>query len=253
MIKASRNDIYDDANLAQFYDSANGEQVKKRVDFTFCRKLAQNATSVLDLGCGTGEFATSISEVCTVTGAEPATAMLDIARTRKGGERVNWVQGDAQALRLDQKFDLIVLTGHTFQVFLEQSEQMAVLKTIAHHLAPNGQFIFDSRNPDFPAPKTRRTGQKTVRMSHEVHGEIEAWNASTYDKATDVLSYENGYRVLKTNKEFSATAQIKYTPQPVLAEMIEEAGLSVESWFGAWDGTAFTPEAKEIIPLGGRA
>ena len=44
-----------------------------------------------------------------VTGADPASAMLDIARSRPGGERVEWVEADARSLSLETRFDLILL------------------------------------------------------------------------------------------------------------------------------------------------
>ena len=75
--------------------------------------------------------------------------MLDIARDRNRDEAVRWLEGDARDLRLDEDFDLILLTAHAFQVFLTEAERAAVLATIAVHLAPGGRCFFDSRNPGF--------------------------------------------------------------------------------------------------------
>ncbi len=44
--------------------------------------------------------------------------------------------------------------------------------------------------------------------------------------------------------------QTRKAQRAVLAELIDTAGLAVDHWFGAWFGTAFTPESREIIPLG---
>ncbi len=51
------NALYDDPGLAQFYDLAN----RWGPDFDFCRHLARDASSVLDLGCGTGELAAALA------------------------------------------------------------------------------------------------------------------------------------------------------------------------------------------------
>ncbi|HTE82339.1 MAG TPA: class I SAM-dependent methyltransferase, partial [Reyranella sp.] len=136
--------LYGDPDLAQFYDLENGWAE----DLDHCRNLAEDCASVLDLGCGTGLFAASLRQ-CDVVGVDPAAAMLDIAAKRPDGDRVQWIQGDARTVRLDRRFDLVVLTGHAFQVFLSDEDRAAVLRTIAAHLAPEGRFIFDSRNPDF--------------------------------------------------------------------------------------------------------
>lgn len=240
------NALYDDPALAQFYDLAN----PWREDFDFCVKLAKSGFRVLDLGCGTGMFAAALGEKCMVTGVDPALGMLEIARTREGGGAVTWVAGDARSLRLETEFDLVVLTGHTFQVFLDEDEQASVLATIAAHLKPSGRFIFDSRNPNFVAPKTRESGSNEHRVVHPEHGEIETWNESSYDLTRDILSYENGYRILASGKEFTAKAQIKYTSRDKLARLMNTAGLRVDEWFGDWQGTAWHAESREIIPFG---
>src|SRR3546814_7113595 len=63
-------------------------------DFDFCRRLAAEAKSVLDLGCGTGELAVALSEGCDVVGVDPAPAMIEVARRRPGGDRVTWIEAD---------------------------------------------------------------------------------------------------------------------------------------------------------------
>src|SRR5262245_41523617 len=110
--------LYDDPDLAQFYDLENGWAA----DLDHCRDLARGCSSVLDLGCGTGLFAAALAreQDAEVVGVDPAAAMLDVAPARPGGERVRWVQGDARSIRLERRFDLVVLTGHAFQVFLSR-------------------------------------------------------------------------------------------------------------------------------------
>ena len=246
MPRRSPNALYDDPELAQFYDARGAA----RPDFDYCRTLAQDTASVLDLGCGTGELAASLAAGRAVTGIDPAGAMLDIARERTGGDKVEWVETDARTARLDKRFELVVLTGHSFQVFLAADDQAAVLATIAAHLAPGGRFVFDTRNPAQPARKGRSPDETRRQFRHPRLGTVEAWNASTYDDDTGVLTYENAYRVLNTGDVFSATAQIRYTPQPNLSVMIADAGLAVDDWLGDWHGAPFQPTSPEIIPVG---
>lgn len=135
--------LYRDAELAQFYDLDNGWAD----DLEFCRGLAEDARSLLDLGCGTGLFLSCLEGERRLVGVDPAAAMLEIARHRAGGERVTWTEADARHFRADQSFDLVVLTGHAFQVFLTEADQRALLASIAALLAPEGRFIFDTREP----------------------------------------------------------------------------------------------------------
>lgn len=252
VVPRQTSDLYADKNLAQFYDGQN----TGRADFAYCRKLAEGAPSVLDLGCGTGVLATQIalsgSAGRRIVGSDPAKAMLDIAVTRDGGDRVAWVEASAETFNLEERFDLIMLTGHAFQVFLTRDQQQAVLATIARHLSPTGQFIFDTRNPAFPARKERTREETLQQFEHDDLGPVEKWNISTYDEKSGILSFSNGYRILKTGEVHEAEEQIRYTPKDVIAALIEEAGLTVESWLGDWGGTAFSAEAREIIPIGRR-
>jgi SAM-dependent methyltransferase len=242
--------LYRDPALAQFYDLENGWAD----DLDYCFGLAADARSVLDLGCGTGQLAARLAEGPaggrTVVGVDPASAMLEVARARTGGDGVTWVQSDAQALRLDRRFDLVLLTGHAFQVFLSDDDQRAALATIARHLAPAGRFVFDSRNP--AAQEWREWGPEASRriLRHPSLGPVEAWNDAAQDPATDIVTYETHYRVVASGALFSASSRIRFTDREVLAARLAEAGLAVERWLGDWRGGAFAPDSREVIPLG---
>lgn len=247
MTKPPGEPLYRDPDLAQFYDLMNGWDA----DFDYCAGLAGEVASVLDLGCGTGQLAAALAADRAVTGVDPAAAMLDIARARPGGDGVDWVRGDARSVRLDRRFDLVLLTGHAFQVFLTGEDQKAALSTIAAHLKPGGRFIFDSRNPAYPAPKTRNRDEPVRRLDHPRLGEVDVRGQSSYDEGAAVLTYEYSFLVKRTGNVLWATAQqIRYTPRDDLAAMIEGAGLAVETWLGDWQGNPFHPTAKEIIPIG---
>jgi ubiquinone/menaquinone biosynthesis C-methylase UbiE len=239
--------LYDDAALVQFYDLENGWGA----DFDFCASLAQEARSVLDLGCGTGELAAALSATCEVVGVDPAAAMLAVARQRPGGDKATWVAADARDVRLGRRFDLVLLTGHAFQVFLTPEDQRAVLSTIARHLTPRGRFVFDSRNPDAEAWRDWTPNLSRRTPTHPALGSVEAWNDVAHDAASGIVTYETHYRIVSTGKHLTAASRIRFTPKEGLESLIAEAGLHVTRWLGDWRGNAWTPASGEIIPLGG--
>jgi len=208
--------LYDDPDLARFYDLENGWAP----DLEYCARMARDAGSVLDLGCGTGLFLASPGTQPR-TGVDPAAAMLEIARRRPGGEAVTWIEADARTLALDQRFDLVVLTGHAFQVFLTEPDQRAVLAAIARHLSPQGRFVFDSRNP--AAVEWREwmpdTSRRTLR--HPDLGRVESWNDAAQDPATAIVTYRTFYRVAATGRTLSAASRIRLTPPPRLATLLD--------------------------------
>jgi SAM-dependent methyltransferase len=236
--------LYSDPQLAQFYDLENGWAE----DLDYCAALAKGCTSVLDLGCGTGLFAASLTH-CEVVGVDPAAAMLEIAAKRPGGDRVRWMRGDARTVRLERRFDLIVLTGHAFQVFLTDADRAAVLRTIAHHLTPEGRFIFDSRHPAFRQWRAWTPANSERHIEHPLMGRVRAWNDASCDETTGVVTYGTFYQ-LADGRLHSSQSKIAFASQERIASLIAAAGLAVDRWLGDWSGSPCTPTSSEIIPVG---
>ncbi|MET1025773.1 MAG: class I SAM-dependent methyltransferase [Dongiaceae bacterium] len=238
--------LYGDVQLVQFYDLENDWSA----DCDYCSHLAETARSVLDLGCGTGRLAAALAGSRFVTGVDPAAAMLDVARTRPGGDKAHWIEADARNLRLEDRFDLVLLTGHAFQVFLTPGDQQAVLRTIAHHLSPSGHFIFDTRNPAREEWRGWKPAPSERMLEHPDLGPVKAWNDATHDAMTGVVTYETHYEVVGTGQLFSAASKIAFPTKAALAGMSDAAGLVIDNWLGDWQGAPYSAASKEIIPLG---
>ena len=246
MTNVTSTGLYSDPELAQFYEVND----HNRQDYDVICRLAKGSKTILDLGCGTGVLSARLAKSANVVAVDPAGAMLDIGQERYNELDIEWVEGDARNLRLDRKFDLIVLSGHAFQCFLTKTDQQEVLNTISAHLAIEGRFVFDSRNPYFPHSKERTKDQTYRRFNHSKFGEVEAWNESNYDEKSGILTYSNSYKLPGTGETKSAEEQIKYSPKPELIELVNKAGLDVVECFGAWDETPFMETSREIIFIG---
>jgi 2-polyprenyl-3-methyl-5-hydroxy-6-metoxy-1,4-benzoquinol methylase len=136
---------YHDPRIAAIYDLAN----PSAQDTDFYVSLAgPHPCDILDLGCGTGTLCCALAERGhQVTGVDPAAAMLAVARTKPHAERVEWVESSAQSFKSQRRFDLIVMTGHAFQVLLTDAEALSVMATMRDHLRENGRISFETRNP----------------------------------------------------------------------------------------------------------
>ncbi|MEL6645083.1 MAG: class I SAM-dependent methyltransferase [Pseudomonadota bacterium] len=244
----SAEPLYTDPFFVSFYDLQN----RWAADFDLCARLAQSASSVLDLGCGTGELAAHLAQTHRVTGVDPAPAMLDIARTRPGGDRVQWVQSDAASLDLGDQFDLITMTGHAFQILLTEADQRTTLATIRRHLAPSGRFILDMRNRAafevtlWNPPYTRKV------IDHPAHGQVTVETTTAWDPATGIAAYTHSH-TLPSGDQSRTTARIRFDDHAHMQRILRLEGLSADRWFGDWHGNAFTEQSPEIIPLGRQA
>lgn len=84
-----------------------------------------------------------------VIGVEPSGAMLALARCRRCGEQVEWIEGDA--LRLGEiggevGADLAIMPGHVARIIRDDEVWPATLAAVREALGPDGRVAFESRN-----------------------------------------------------------------------------------------------------------
>ncbi len=252
-------DVFDDPLLASVYDDLDPWAASDEFYLGLAREIGG---AVLDLGCGTGRLACRIAaEGCEVVGADPAAGMLGVARSRPGTETVDWVQSDGQSLRLARRFDLVVMTGHAFQALLSDADALAVLETAAHHLEPDGRFVFETRNPAQRAwlSWTPDATREVVRTAAQ--GRVEAFYDAKFEAGagadTGIVGIAQHCRFLDLGLdgglERIGRSRIRFIERDHLAGLLARAGLAAAAWYGDWHRGAFTPASKEIIAVTRRA
>ena len=222
---------YEHPDLAEIYDIDNGWSV----DRDFYLALAGGGRKrILDLGCGTGLLCDAYASLGhDVTGVDPAKAMLDVAKTRPSGPAVKWIEASAQTFRANSKFDLIVMTGHAFQVFLEDADVLAVLTTMRKHLAEGGIVAFETRNPavDWRArwegDAELRSGDQPIRMSRIV----------SRKNAESRISFETHYYF--PDKTLTSSSELLFLSKTEIEERLRRCGLKAKAVFGDWDKQPF--------------
>lgn len=95
--------------------------------------------SVLELGSGGGNLASHLSGSLEMTLVDPAPGMVELARSIN--PRARHLVGDMRTLRLEQRFDA-VLVHDAITYMTTEADLRAALSTARHHLRPGGAAIF---------------------------------------------------------------------------------------------------------------
>ena len=172
---------------------------------------------------------------------------LKRARARPGAEAVTWLQSDGQSLNLTRRFDLIYMTGHAFQALLSDEAAMALLVAAVRHLAPEGRFIFETRNPARRAWLTWTPDATREVVRTAAQGRVEAFYDAIAEPDTGIVRIAQHCRFLDQGFERIGRSRIRFIEQDHLAALLARAGLAPLAWYGDWDRGPCTPGSKEII------
>lgn len=189
-----------------------------------------HVADIVDLGCGTGILTVTLTCLDrSVTGIDPAPAMLDRARNRPGGDKVTWVQGTAEQITPGSA-DMVVMSGNVAMHILHEQWQTS-LENIAQGLRPGGILVFDSRNPEARA--------------------WEEWNDELGERDTPVGRLreslatdppgEDGVVVMHCHNEFvddgtvlDVEQRLQFRSHEQIVRDLTAAGLVVEATYGDW-------------------
>lgn len=227
---------YVDPKLAAIYDLDSPWSVDR--DF-YLSLAGPEPIDILDLGCGTGLLCDAYAaQGHRVTGADPSPAMLDVARRKSHGANIEWVCASAQDLRSDKRFDLIVMTGHAFQVLLEDKDILAALAVMRAYLKADGRIVFETRNPEIDWP---------ARWHYDMEFDTPF---GTMREVRRHLSFENNR--LRFNLEYSfpddemvSHSELRFATQDEIAGLLQASGLVVAELQGDWDGGPFDEDTSE--------
>jgi SAM-dependent methyltransferase len=240
---------YADARLASIYDACNPPSPDQAF---YLRYAGTQARRVLDLGCGTGRLATALAaRDHTVTGVDPAAAMLDVARNRDGSDRVRWLHGDAQTVDAGGPFDLAVMYGHVFQVFLTDGDLAAVLRNVRRQLAPGGELAFETRNPLVREWDEWNVDDSYERVDVPGVGPVDVVYEVT-DERSPFVTFEARFRFVENDETLVSTSTLRFWSRDEVETHLRDAGLEPVRWLGDFDGSPLSDDALEIVSISRR-
>ncbi|MFN2519573.1 MAG: class I SAM-dependent methyltransferase [Candidatus Limnocylindria bacterium] len=225
-------------------------------DVEWFRALAQRLGGpVLEIGCGTGRIAVPLAlDGHRVVGIDRSAAMLSRARRRSGAAvGVEYREGDAVALALGEKFQLIVIAFNTFLEF-EPEGRAACLASVRAHLLPRGRVALDVFQPDptgtgaaeglLVEDWTRRdplTGHEVTKFTSSRTSAERTLVSVRYDEVGDDRSVRRMQRRVTLHHLYRREAELLFA----------QAGLPIESVHGDFDGSPAGEHSARLLIVAG--
>jgi SAM-dependent methyltransferase len=239
-----------DTGLASLYDLFH--PWSRRKDFAFYLPWVMSARSVLDVGCGTGLLlhrAREAGHTGRLCGLDPGAGMLAQARKRLD---IEWVQGELGGMVWEREFDLVVMTGHAFQVFVADDELRSALAAVGSALTEDGRFVFETRNPLARAWE-RWTPDNVVEVTDDTGVNVRMWHDVEQPVTGEIVRFTTTFASADRDAPRRSRSTLRFLDAARVTSFLSAAGLAVEEQLGDWDARPLSAASPEIITVARRA
>lgn len=217
--------IFEERRLAEIYDPLDPDRGDLNVYAALVDELS--ARSVLDLGAGTGTFACLLAgRGIEVTGADPAGASLDVARTKPGADRVRWLHCDGARLPPLQ-VDLVTMTGNVAQVFLTDEDWTSTLHGVRAALRPGGHLVFETRDPARKGWLEWNRVDSRARTDIPGVGVVETWVDVT-EASGDLVSFRWTFVFEEDGATLTSDTTLRFRHRDELSDSLMSADFVVD-------------------------
>lgn len=207
--------------LADVYDAL--DPVRDDLDSYVELLESLSATSIVDVGCGTGTLAVRLAaRGHQVIGVDPAAASLEVARRKPGAEAVTWICGYIDALP-PIRVDAVTMTGNVAQVFVDDDEWSATLQAARSCLDPDGYLIFETRNPDRQAWRGW-TKESTIRRADVAGvGGVACWEEVTR-VTRETVSFQTTFVFERDQETITSESTLRFRGRSEIITSLLRAG-----------------------------
>lgn len=153
------------------------------IEEIFGKYSKKKISSILDLGCGTGNHAFILhNRGYKIVGVDRSEAMLANAKKKlaklDNKKSIRFEKGDIRSWQTREKFDAVVMMFAVLGYQLEDEDIQQAFQTVRHHLKKDGLFIFDvwygpAVLSQRPSKRTKTIDTKKGKISRIAYSELD--------------------------------------------------------------------------------
>ncbi len=206
-------------------------------------------SSILDLCCGHGRHTIALAQLgYQMTGQDLSEVFLHEAQVQAITQnvQVRWVHSDMRNIPFESEFDAVINIFTAFGYLENEDEDQKVLQQVYKALKPGGLFLLETVQRD---GLMRHYASQAIRRYPDGLIVLEERNFNLLTSRNEVqvtMLTPDGHR-----NEYSHSLRV-YTLTE-LVQMLAEANLQVQAYYGGWDGSPLTMDRFRLILLSQKA
>jgi len=201
----------------------------------------------LELAIGTGRIGLPLAQAgIRVDGIEQSSAMVNVLRTKPGGDELQVTLGDMSEVGTGATYRLVFLVYNTLFNLLTQDGQVRCFQNAARHLADDGVFLVEALTPN---SLYRLRDDQYVDAEH-VGATSVTLDVARFDPVTQVL--DESHVTLGSDGIRVSPIVTRYVWPSEMDLMARLAGLRLKDRWGGWHREPFDARSSRHVSVYGR-
>ncbi|PCD85092.1 SAM-dependent methyltransferase [Lysinibacillus fusiformis] len=210
------------------------------------RYLGTKKDPIIELACGTGRIAIPLAtHGIPVFGIDLHEGMIQhaIEKAQKQDVEVQFIVQDCTQLQLPIITKFMYMTGNSFQHFLTNDSQNALLQSVKKHLQPGGEFLFDTRNAilnelsvidEYEEQTVTSNGEQRITFHRE-----------EYNPVTQILTCHAVHQ--QGGITYEDSILLRYTYPLEMMRLLQQNGFELIHLYGTWQKHEYHAQSPSMI------
>ena len=220
-------------------------------DLNVILEWAKPNQPIIELACGTGRLTIPMAKRgFQLIGVDLHEGMLERAKqkAKEHSVSIEFLKQDCTELAIPVKSELVFMTGNSFQHFLTNEAQDALLQSVRHHLVDDGLFIFDTRNPLLDELAAIDEYEQTY--SDKSGNQIIEFHRDEYNSMTQILHCHTERQIYQGDTLISKEQDgisLRYSFPLEMERMLKENGFEILQAYGDWDKNELNTKSISMV------